>query len=171
MNGQPPDFVDADWTLEEARAFAAIVIAAQTALLAGRERWLWRRVAALAGAAVTSLLAFLATSSPAMATGGAILGYLLVVAGMWAHHWSQGSGSPIDAIYEKDPLSYQPRRFEVTPTGLIERRDGIVGEVAWERLVRAAPASSSSGCPRSTARPFRSAASARRCRPTPSTPC
>ena len=59
-----------------------------------------------------------------MAVFGAILGYLLTVAGQWAYHWDQQGSGMIDVIFQKDPLAYEPRRFEMTEASLVEIRPG-----------------------------------------------
>jgi hypothetical protein len=82
------------------------------------------------------VLAFLVTWSPAAATGAALVGFLLVLAGMWANHLSQNRPDVADGLFENDPLSYAPRRFTVTADGLVETRDGMTATVAWGRILQ-----------------------------------
>jgi hypothetical protein len=131
-----PDHVDVTWTLDDARAFTKVVVAAQMPLIARPEGWLWRRAAALAGAVIVSVLAFVITASPAIAAGGAIIGFLLVVAGMWANHLSQTGGDVAEGLFRNDPLAYEARRFSVTETALVEQRPGLRGEIEWGRILR-----------------------------------
>jgi hypothetical protein len=127
--------VDVTWSLEDARAWGAIVIGRHAALSSGPpSSRQWGQIIAIGGLMAASAAAFAATKSPAVAVFGAIFGYLLTVAGQWAYHWDQRGAGMVDVIFQHDPLSYEPRCFDLTEAALVERRPGLTGKVEWGRV-------------------------------------